>query len=171
MIGGCSAHNGMVFVRGNRNDYERWENFGLKSWSYEKVLPYFKKIETWSGGENQYRGSLGPLPVNQSKNDNPLFKPFYKLSLRSWHTVNPDMNGEEQEGFGMFDTTIHEGQRASATKYYLNPAKKRKNLNIFSNSFVEKIIFEGKKAIGIEVKIKNKVEKVYAKKEVILSGG
>ena len=81
------------------------------------------------------------------------------------------MNGEEQEGFGMFDTTIHEGQRASATKYYLNPAKKRKNLNIFSNSFVEKIIFEGKKAIGIEVKIKNKVEKVYAEKEVILSGG
>ena len=66
MIGGCSAHNGMVFVRGNRNDYERWENFGLKSWSYEKILPYFKKIETWSEGENEYRGGKGILPVNQS---------------------------------------------------------------------------------------------------------
>ena len=84
MIGGCSAHNGMVFVRGNRNDYERWENFGLKSWSYEKILPYFKKIETWSGGENQYRGSFGLLPVDQSKNDNPLFKAFLGCSLRSW---------------------------------------------------------------------------------------
>jgi len=151
MIGGCSAHNGMVFVRGNKNDYERWENFGLKSWSYQKILPYFKKIENWSGGENQYRGSFGPLPINQSKNDNPLFKAFISAASEAGHKINPDMNGEYQEGFGMFDTTIHNGERASVSKYYLNPAKKRKNLNIFSNSFVEKIIFDGKKAIGIEV--------------------
>jgi len=171
MIGGCSAHNGMVFVRGNKNDYERWENFGLKSWSYKKILPYFKKIENWSGGENQYRGILGPLPVNQSKNKNPLFKAFLNASSEAGHKINTDMNGEHQEGFGMFDTTIHKGQRASISRYYLNPAKKRKNLNIFSNSFVEKIIFDGKKAIGIEVKIKDKVEKIYAEKEIILSGG
>jgi choline dehydrogenase len=171
MVGGCSSHNGMVFVRGNKNDYERWESFGLKSWSYNKVLPYFKKIENWSGGENQYRGSLGPLPVNQSKNNNPLFKAFLNSSSEAGHKINPDMNGEDQVGFGMFDTTIHKGQRASVSRYYLNPAKKRKNLNIFSNSFVEKIIFDGKKAIGIEVKIKDKVEKIYAEKEIILSGG
>jgi len=171
MIGGCSAHNGMVFVRGNRNDYERWKNFGLKSWSYDKVLPYFKKIENWSGGENQYRGSLGFLPVNQSKNNNPLFKAFLNASSQAGHKINPDMNGEYQEGMGMFDTTIHNGERASVSRYYLNPVKKRKNLNIFSNSFVEKIIFDGKKAIGIEVKIKDKLEKVYAEKEIILSGG
>ena len=171
MIGGCSSHNGMVFVRGNKNDYERWEDFGLKSWSYNKILPYFKKIENWSGGENQYRGSLGPLPINQSKNNNPLFKAFLNASSEAGHKINPDMNGEYQEGFGMFDTTIHKGERASVSRYYLNPAKKRRNLNIFSNSFVEKIIFEGKKAIGVEVKIKDKVEKIYAEKEVILSGG
>ena len=171
MIGGSSAHNGMVFVRGNKNDYEKWESFGLKSWSYDKVLPYFKKIEKWSEGENQYRGSLGPLPVNQSKNRNPLFKAFLGAALEAGYKINPDMNGEYQEGFGMFDTTIHKGERASASKHYLDPAKKRKNLNIFSNSFVEKIIFEGKKAIGIEVKIKNKIEKIYVKKELILSGG
>ena len=171
MIGGSSAHNGMVFVRGNRNDYERWEAFGLKSWSYDKVLPYFKKIENWSEGENQYRGSLGPLPVNQSKNTNPLFKAFLSAASESGYKINPDMNGKYQEGFGMFDTTIHNGQRASASKYYLDPAKKRKNLNIFSNAFVEKIIFEGKKAVGIEVKISNKVEKIYAEKELILSAG
>ena len=81
------------------------------------------------------------------------------------------MNGEEQEGFGMFDVTINNGERASVSKHYLNPAKNRKNLSIFSNSFVEKIIFDGKKAIGIEVKIKNKIEKILANKEVILSGG
>jgi len=171
MIGGCSAHNGMVFVRGNKNDYERWEGFGLKSWSYNKILPYFKKIENWSGGENKYRGSLGPLPINQSKNSNPLFKAFLDASSEAGHKINLDMNGEHQEGFGMFDTTIHNGERASVSRYYLNPVKKRKNLNIFSNSFVEKIIFDGKKAIGIEVKIKDKVEKIYAEKEIILSGG
>ena len=178
MIGGCSAHNGMVFVRGNRNDYERWESFGLKSWSYKKILPYFKKIETWSGGENQYRGSFGLLPVDQSKNDNPLFKSFLGAASEAGHTINPDMNGEDQEGFGMFDTTIHKGERASVSKYYLDPAKNRKNLSIFSNSFVEKIIFEGKKAVGIKVRINKstaresgKVEIIYANKEVILSGG
>jgi len=171
MIGGCSAHNGMVFVRGNKDDYERWEAFGLKSWSYNKILPYFKKIENWSGGENQYRGSFGLLPVNQSKNKNPLFKAFLNASSEAGHKINTDMNGESQEGMGMFDTTIHNGERASVSKYYLNPAKSRKNLNIFSNSFVEKIIFNGKKAVGIKVKMKNKVETIYAEKEVILSGG
>ena len=97
MIGGSSAHNGMVFVRGNRNDYERWKSSGLKSWSYDKVLPYFKKIENWSEGENQYRGSLGLLPVNQSKNSNPLFKAFLGAASEAGHKINPDMNGEFQE--------------------------------------------------------------------------
>ena len=171
MIGGCSSHNGMVFVRGNRDDYTRWQNFGLKDWSYEKVLPYFKKIEKWSEGENQFRGSLGPLPVSLSKNKNPLFKAFIDAAAEAGHKTNIDMNGEEQEGFGMFDTTMHQGERAGVAKYYLNPILNRKNLNIFKNSFVEKILFDGKKAIGLQVKIKNKVQKIYANKEVILSGG
>jgi len=171
MIGGCSAHNGMVYVRGNKNDYDRWASFGLKDWSYEKVLPFFKKIETWSGGENKYRGGDGILPINQSKNKNPLFKAFLNSAKEAGYKINSDMNGENQEGFGMYDVTIHKGERASASKYYLNSVKNRKNLNIFTESFVEKIIFDGRKAIGIEVKIKNKVKKIYANKEVILSGG
>ena len=171
MIGGCSSHNGMVFVRGNRDDYTRWENFGLKNWSYEKVLPYFKKIETWSEGENQFRGSLGPLPINLSKNSNPLFKAFIDAAGEAGHRINIDMNGEEQEGFGMFDTTMHQGERAGVSKYYLDPVKNRKNLDILKNSYVEKILFDGKKAIGLQVKIKDKIQKIYANKEVILSGG
>ena len=92
MIGGCSSHNGMVFVRGNRDDYTRWENFGLSNWSYDKVLPYFKKIETWSGGENQFRGSLGPLPVNLSENSNPLFKAFIDAAAEAGHRTNIDLS-------------------------------------------------------------------------------
>ena len=122
MIGGCSAHNGMVFVRGNPNDYERWSSFGLKDWSYEKVLPYFKKIETWSEGENEFRGGSGMLPVNQSKNKNPLFKAFIDSAGEAGFKINKDMNGKEQEGFGMYDVTIHKGERASVSRYYLNPA-------------------------------------------------
>ena len=171
MIGGCSAHNGMVYVRGNPNDYQRWSDMGLKEWSYEKVLPYFKKIETWSEGGNDFRGMDGLLPINQSKNKNPLFKAFLNSAKEAGYKINQDMNGKDQEGFGMYDVTINKGERASVSKYYLNPVKSRKNLKIFSNSFVEKIIFDGKKAIGIEVKIKDRIEKVYANKEIILSGG
>ena len=171
MVGGCSAHNGMVYVRGNPNDYQRWSGLGLKEWSYEKVLPYFKKIETWSGGENHFRGGSGPLPINQSKNKNPLFKAFLNSANEAGYKINKDMNGEDQEGFGMYDVTINNGERASVSKYYLDPTKSRKNLQIFSESFVEKIIFDGKKAIGIEVNIKNKTQKVYTNKEIILSGG
>ena len=171
MIGGCSAHNGMVFVRGNRDDYTRWENFGLKNWSYEKVLPYFKKIETWSEGENQFRGSLGPLPINLSKNSNPLFKAFIEAAGQAGHKINIDMNGEDQEGFGMFDTTMHQGERAGVAKYYLNPVINRKNLDVLKNSFVEKILFEENKAVGINVKLNNKSMKVFANKEIIVSCG
>jgi len=171
MIGGCSAHNGMVYVRGNPNDYERWASYGLKDWSYEKVLPYFKKIETWSEGGNEYRGNNGLLPVNQSKNKNPLFKAFIDSAAEAGYEANPDMNGKRQEGFGMYDVTIDKGERASVSKHYLNPAKNRKNLTIYTDSFVEKIIFDEKKAIGIEVKIKDKIEKIFVNKEVILSGG
>ena len=171
MIGGCSAHNGMVYVRGNPNDFERWASYGIKDWSYENVLPYFRKIETWSEGGNKYRGNKGLLPVNQSKNKNPLFKAFIDSATEAGFEANSDMNGKKQEGFGMYDVTIDKGERASVSKHYLNPAKSRKNLKIFTDSFVEKIVFDGKKAIGIEVKIKNKVEKVYVNKEVLLSGG
>ena len=132
MIGGCSSHNGMVFVRGNKEDYSRWERFGLKNWSYEKVLPYFKKIETWSEGGNEYRGGDGILPVNQSKNSNPLFKAFINSAGEAGYKINSDMNGKDQEGFGMYDVTIHKGERASVSKYYLKPAKSRNNLKILT---------------------------------------
>ena len=101
----------------------------------KKYFPYFKKIETWSEGENEYRGGSGILPVNQSKNKNPLFKAFVDSAGEAGYKINNDMNGKEQEGFGMYDVTIHKGERASVSKYYLNPAKKRKNLKSIYRSF------------------------------------
>ena len=172
MIGGCSAHNGMVYVRGNPNDYSRWAKMGLDEWSYEKVLPYFKKIETWSEGGNEYRGGDGILPVNQSKNSNPLFKAFINSAGEAGYKINSDMNGKDQEGFGMYDVTIHKGERASVSKYYLKPAKSRNNLKILTEKYVKRILFDGKKAIGVEILSKNKkVEKIYSNKEIILSAG
>ena len=168
MIGGCSAHNGMVFVRGNKDDYSRWEGFGLKNWSYEKVLPYFKKLETWSEGESQYRGSLGPMPINQSKNSNPLFKAFVTAGAEAGFELTPDYNGQKQEGFGVMEQTIYKGRRWSASNAYLKPALKRQNLKLM-NGYAHRIIFDELKAVGVEISHKGKTEIIKAKKEIIIS--
>ncbi len=173
MIGGCSSHNGMVFVRGHPEDFNRWASYGLDKWGYKNVLPYFKKLETWSGGENLYRGGEGPLKVNRSKINEtfPLFQSVLNAAKEAGHDLFEDSNGYKQEGFGTFDVTIDQGSRYGAGKAYLNNIKQNKNLEIFTNSNVLKILFENKSAIGIEVNIGDKKEKYYANKEVLLSAG
>ena len=173
MLGGCSSHNGMVFVRGNPLDFERWAAYGLPKWGYKNVLPYFKKLETWSGGENLYRGGNGPLKVNRSKIDNkfPLFKSLIKAAAEAGYENFEDSNGFKQDGFGTFDTTIDGGKRQGVARAYLEEVKNLNNLKVQHNTDVLKIIFEGKKAIGVEIKINKKIEKYYCNKEVILSAG
>tara|TARA_B100000579_G_scaffold251379_1_gene206819 strand:+ start:2301 stop:3920 length:1620 start_codon:yes stop_codon:yes gene_type:complete len=173
MIGGCSSHNGMVFVRGHKEDYNRWASYGLDKWSYNHVLPYFKKLETWSGGENLFRGGRGPLKVNRSKINErfPLFQAVLNAASEAGFELFEDSNGNKQEGFGTFDVTIHKGKRYGTGRAYLETAKKRKNLKIFTNSNVLRILFKDKVAIGIEVMINNKIEKYFADKEVLLSAG
>jgi len=173
MIGGCSSHNGMVFVRGHAEDYNRWGSYGLKKWNYSHVLPYFKKIETWSGGENFYRGAKGPLKVNRSKINYhfPLFQSVLNAAAEAGHDLFEDSNGSNQEGFGTFDVTINKGKRYGAGKAYLDPVKNNSNLRIFTNSNVSKIIFKDNVAIGIEVENNDKKEKYYANKEILLSAG
>ncbi len=173
MIGGCSSHNGMVFVRGHKEDYNRWASYGLKNWSYNHVLPYFKKLETWSGGENLYRGGKGPLKVNRSKINErfPLFQAILNAANEAGFELFEDSNGAKQDGFGTFDVTIHNGKRYGAGRAYLEEVKNSKNLQIFTNSDVIKILFKDKVAIGIEVMHNNKIEKFYANKEVLLSAG
>ena len=118
MLGGCSSHNGMVFVRGNPLDFERWASYGLPKWSYKNVLPYFKKLETWSGGGNLYRGGDGPLKVNRSKIDDnfPLFKSLIKAASEAGINTFEDSNGFKQEGFGTFDVTIDERKKTRSCK-------------------------------------------------------
>ena len=173
MIGGCSSHNGMVFVRGNPLDFERWASYGLPKWSYKNVLPYFKKLETWSGGENLYRGGKGPLKVNRSKIDEafPLFKSLIKAAAEAGYDTFEDSNGFKQDGFGTFDVTIDNGKRQGVSRAYLNEVKGYKNLLIEHNTDVSKIIFKEKKAIGVEIKRDNNSEIYYCNKEIILSSG
>ena len=173
MIGGCSSHNGMVFARGHPEDFNRWASYGLKKWDYSNVLPYFKKIETWSGGENLFRGGNGPLKVNRSKINNkyPLFQAILNAAKDSGIELFDDSNGFKQEGFGTFDVTIHKGKRYGAGKAYLDNIKDDSNIEIFINSNVSKILFKNKVAVGIEVLINNKKEIYYANKEILLSAG
>ena len=173
MIGGCSSHNGMVFVRGNPLDFERWASYGLPNWSYKNVLPYFKKLETWSGGENLYRGGKGPLKVNRSKIDErfPLFNSLIKAAAEAGYETFEDSNGFKQDGFGTFDVTIDGGKRQSVARAYLEEVKNYNNLKIKHKTDVSKIIFKDKKAIGVEIKNNNKTEVYYCNKEIILSAG
>ena len=173
MIGGCSSHNGMVFVRGNPLDFERWASYDLPKWDYKNVLPYFKKLETWSGGENLYRGGKGPLKVNRSKIDEafPLFKALIKAAAEAGYDTFEDSNGFRQDGFGTFDVTIDNGKRQGVSRAYLNKINGYKNLSIENDTDVSKIIFKEKKTIGVEVKKNNNSEIYYCNKEVILSSG
>ena len=173
MIGGCSSHNGMVFVRGNPLDFERWASYGLPNWSYKNVLPYFKKLETWSGGENLYRGGKGPLKVNRSKIDErfPLFNSLIMAAAEAGYETFEDSNGFKQDGFGTFDVTIDGGKRQSVARAYLEEVKNYNNLKVKHKTDVSKIIFKDKKAIGVEIKNNNKTEVYYCNKEIILSAG
>jgi choline dehydrogenase len=173
MLGGCSSHNGMVFVRGNPMDFERWSSYGLSKWSYKNVLPYFKKLETWSGGENLYRGGDGPLKVNRSKIDEsfPLFKSLIKAAVESGINTFEDSNGYKQEGFGTFDVTINKGKRQGVARAYLDEIKDYQNVSIEHETDVSRIIFEGKIAKGVEIIKGKNIEIYYANKEVLLSAG
>ena len=173
MIGGCSSHNGMVFVRGNPLDFERWASYGLPNWNYKNVLPYFKKLETWSGGENLYRGGKGPLKVNRSKIDERfrLFNSLIMAAAEAGYETFEDSNGFKQDGFGTFDVTIDGGKRQSVARAYLEEVKNYNNLKVKHKTDVSKIIFKDKKAIGVEIKNNNKTEVYYCNKEIILSAG
>jgi len=173
MIGGCSSHNGMVHIRGHAQDFNRWAQKGLTKWSYNHVLPYFKKLETWSGGENEYRGGEGPLQVSKSKINEkfPLYQAVIDSAIEAGYPYTEDPNGYMQEGFCTYDLTIKDGKRCGVGKAYLKEASKRNNVDIFIKTSVQKIIIEDKIAKGIEVIIKEKQEKIFAGKEVLICCG
>lgn len=172
VMGGSSALNAMVYIRGHAKDFDRWHTEGATGWNYENVLPYFKRSESYSKGGDYYRGDSGPLKVTHKVSDNPLFDAFIAAGVEAGYPKSADVNGAQQEGFGRFDMTIDKGKRCSSAAAYLNSSvKKRNNLKCHTQAQVLKILCKHHKAIGIEYVQAGKVMRCFASREVILAGG
>ena len=171
VIGGSSSINGLVYVRGNPLDFERWEEEGASGWGYRHVLPYFQRAESRQEGGDSWRGGSGPLATRYGRIDNPLYTAFVEAARQAGYPATGDINGEQQEGFGRMDMTVKNGVRWSAANAYLKPAMKRPNLQVRTHALVTRILFEGKRAVGVRYLQGNVEHEVRASREVILSGG
>ena len=143
VLGGSSSINGMIFQRGNPQDYERWAaDPGMEEWDYAHCLPYFKKMENCLAGGDDFRGDQGPLKVERGPASTPLFQAFFQAVQQAGFELTNDVNGFRQEGFAAFDKNVLRGRRLSAARAYLHPALKRKNLSTETNVQVNKVIFD-----------------------------
>ena len=169
VIGGSSSINGMVFVRGHARDFDHWAESGATGWSYADVLPYFRRMETWHGGEpGEFRGTSGPLHVSRGPRTNPLFHAFVEAGRQAGYEVTADYNGQKQEGFGPMEATIYKGRRWSAANAYLRPALKRANVTL-TRAFARRVVIEEGRATGVEVDRGGTIEVIRARSEVILA--
>ena len=174
VLGGSSALNGLLYIRGDRHDYDNWKRLGNKGWGYDKVLPYFKKFECQENGENEYHGVDGELKVSNLRLKREIAELFIQASQEIGIPYNPDCNGEQQEGVGYFQQTSFKGFRKSSYRSFLNKKiRGRKNLTIVTNTQISKLIFEDKRVIGVNcIQSYNQPDKtIYANNEVILSAG
>ena len=177
VLGGSSAINAMIYIRGQKDDYDSWANEGNSGWSWDEVLPFFKKAENNENGSTKFHGNLGPLEVSNQKAAKPISQAYIDACANSQVKIRNDFNTGDNEGAGFWQSTIFHsnrknGQRCSTAAAYLLPhVKNRKNLEIITKATVVKIIFEGKKAVGLEYMHKGKKRKITAHKEVILSAG
>ncbi len=171
VIGGSSSINGLIFIRGQREDFDKWEQLGAKGWSYQDVLPYFKKIENFGGSGTQYRGQFGEIKVSKLRKQHPFCETWLKAAQNCGFNYNYDFNGESTLGVGKYDLSIGSRWRSSSASAFLHPIKKRKNLKIMTNSLVEKVFFKNAKAEGVILFSKDQKLKIKCKREVILSAG
>ena len=171
VLGGCSSINVMAYTRGHPNDFERWARNGVKGWSYQDVLPYFRKGESWEGGESQFRGSHGPVGTQSAKTQDPIFWSWIDAGKEAGFPTTQDYNTQEQEGFGRGQYTIRDGRRSSSSRAYLRPNLHRRNLTVETKAHVLRILMEGRKAVGIEFVQHGYVQQVRADREVIISAG
>jgi choline dehydrogenase len=163
LLGGSSSINGMIFQRGNPLDYEHW---ALPEWDYAHCLPYFKRMETCLAGADEFRGGDGPLLLERGPASSPLFDAFFEAVQEAGYGLTDDVNGRRQEGFAKFDRTIHHGRRYSAARAYLHPVLHRRNLEVRCGAFVDRVLFEGARAVGVQLG----AQVVHAN-DVILCGG
>lgn len=172
VLGGSSSINAMVFIRGNALDYDAWAAAGNPGWSYADVLPYFKKMETCQTGEPGYRGTDGPLTVSDVSGVlHPLCQHYLRAGMQAGLRFNPDFNGAHQDGVGLYQLTVRNGFRMSAAKAYLRPAAGRRNLTIRTHAHATRVLFDGRRAIGLEYERQGRLHQAQAHREVILSCG
>jgi choline dehydrogenase len=169
VIGGSSSINGMVYVRGHAKDFDTWAEMGADGWGYADVLPYFKRMEQSHGGSGpEFRGVDGPLHVGRGTRENPLFDAFIEAGRQAGYPVTQDYNGQQQEGFGPFESTIHKGRRWSAANAYLKPAMAGGNVQIV-RGFARRVVMEGKRAVGVEIDSRGGRQVIRAGREVIVA--
>jgi choline dehydrogenase len=171
VLGGSSSINGLLYVRGQHEDYDRWRQRGNAGWGYDDVLPYFKKAENQQRGPDKYHGVGGPLPVSNLGHPDPLSAAFIDAAAETGLPVNPDFNGATQEGAGFFQTTTRGGRRASTAVAYLRPARGRGNLRVETSALAQRILFEGRRARAVEYRQNGALRTATARKEVLVSGG
>ncbi len=173
VLGGSSSINGMVYIRGNALDYDRWaaEDQSLGEWDYQHCLPYFMKAETREDGGDNYHGDSGPLSVARGRGENPLCGAFTQAAQEAGYPYTSDMNGYQQEGFGPMDRTTGRGIRHSTAVGYLRPAMRRANLTVLTRADARQLLLEGKRVTGLEFEHKGQTRTVSANTDVILSGG
>ena len=168
LLGGSSSINGMIFQRGNPLDYERWASeAGLETWDYAHCLPYFKKMETCLAGADEWRGGDGPIVLERGPASSHLFVAFLEAVQQAGYELTEDVNGYRQEGFAAFDRTISRGRRVSAARAYLHPVMDRRNLEVRCRTFVRRIVFDGSRAVGVELES----GQIVRAGEVVLCGG
>jgi choline dehydrogenase len=171
LLGGSSAMNGIVYNRGQKIDYDTWNAQGCKGWSYQDVLPYFKKIESTELGLDEYRGRTGPVKVIQSSKLCAFFDHFIKAAECAGIPHNPDYSGASQEGVSMAQITCWRGERQSTATSYVEPARKRPNLTVLQGAEATSLILEGKRCVGLRYRRHGRVHEVRARREVIVSAG
>ncbi|WP_375413286.1 GMC family oxidoreductase [uncultured Bradyrhizobium sp.] len=171
VLGGSSSINGLLYVRGQHEDYDRWRQLGNQGWGFDDVLPYFKAAEDQQRGADAFHGSGGPLPVSDSRHPDPLSQAFIEAAAETGIPKNPDFNGATQEGAGWFQTTTRHGRRASTARSYLRPARRNRNLRVETSALAQRIVFEGRRAAAIEYKQAGTLRTARARQEILISGG
>jgi len=172
MLGGSSSINGMVFIRGQAQDYDHWAQLGNRGWSYQDVLPIFKRMERYEGGSDQFRGRDGILRVTDTpRHKVPLLEMIIEAAGKLGLPFNPDQNGATQEGIGMSQVTIARGRRQSTAFCYLDPARSRPNLTVVQGAMAEQLVLEGKRCVGVRYSVAGVRHDARAAREIIVSGG
>ncbi len=171
VLGGSSSINGLVYVRGNPLDFERWQSEGAVGWGYHDVLPYFRRAEAYAGGADEYRGGEGKLCTRKGLLINPLHDAWLAAGREAGYPFSADMNGYQQEGFARMDMTVGQGRRCSTANAYLRPAMHRENLTVHTHALATAVLFSGRRAVGVRYRRGGQTREVRVRREVILCGG